>query len=67
MSYRIDDMSMTSIFVVPLRRNSYAPSDRFFCLSLKAIEFNGVDTTGFLRNFVVLMYLFIFIDIWKSY
>ena len=58
---------MTNIFVVPSRHNSYAPIESFYCLSLKEIEFNGVDTTGFLRSFVVLMYLFIFIDILKSY
>ena len=53
--------------VVPSRYNPYALIQRSICLSLKAIEFNGVDTTGFLRNFVVLMYLFIFIDILRSY
>ena len=36
-------------------------------IALKAIEFNGVDTKCFLRNFVILMYLFLFIDILKSY
>ena len=53
MSYRIDDRSMTKILVNPPEHNYYAPIERFYCLSLKAIEFNGVDTTGFLRNFVV--------------
>ena len=56
MSYCIDDKSMTNIFVVPSNYNSYAPIERLYCLSLKAIELNGVDTRGFLRNFVVLMY-----------
>ena len=51
---------MTHNIVVPSGRNFYAPT-------LKAIELNGVDTTGFLKNFVVLMYLFICIDILKSY
>ena len=51
MSYRIDDLSMTNILVVPSRRNFYAPIERFNCLSLKAIEFNGVDTNGFLKKF----------------
>ena len=63
LSYRIDNLSMTNIFVVPSKHNSYAPIERFYCLSLKAIEFNGVDTTDFLGNFVVLRYLFIFNDI----
>ena len=67
MSFRIADLSMTNILVVPWRRNSYAPNECFYCLSLKAIEFNGVDTTGLLRNLVVLAYLFILIDILKSY
>ena len=48
--------------VVLSRHNSYAPIERFFCLPLKAIEFNGVDTTDFLRNVAVSMYLFIFVD-----
>ena len=67
MSYRIDDLSMANILVVPSRHNSCAPIERFDCLSLKAIESNGVDTTGFLRIFVFLMYLFIFMDILMSY
>ena len=67
MSYRIDDLSMTHILVIPSRQNSYAPIERFHCLSLKAIEFKGVDTTGFPKNFVVLVHLFKFIDILKSY
>ena len=67
MSYRIDDLSVTNILVVPLKHNSYAPIEHFYCLSLKAIEFNGVDTTIFLRNFVVLLCLFTFIDILMSY
>ena len=54
MSYRIDDLSMTNIFVIPSRHISYAPIERFYCLSLKAIEFNGVDNTSFLSNFMVL-------------
>ena len=33
---------------------------------LKAIEFNGVDTTVFLKNFVVLMYFFMFVDLLES-
>ena len=56
---------MTNIIV--RRHNSYANIERFFCLSLKAIEFNGVDINGFLMNFVVLMYLFRFMDILKLY
>ena len=67
MSYRIDDLSMTNILFITPRHKSYAPIERSYCLSLKAIEFNGVDTTGFLRNFAVLLYLFIFIDILRSY
>ena len=63
MSYRIDYLSVTEILVVPSRHNSYGPIERLDCLSLKAIEFNGVETNGFLRNLVVLMYLFIFIVI----
>ena len=39
----------------------------FFLLPFKAIEFNGVDITGFLKNFVVLMYLFTLVDFLKSY
>ena len=58
---------MTNIIVVLRRHNSYATIERFYCLSLKAIEFNGVDINGFLMNFVVLMYLFIFMDILKLY
>ena len=55
------------IFVVPLRHNFYALIERFYCIPLKAIvEINGVDTTRFLRNFVVLMYLFIIVDTLKS-
>ena len=67
MSYRIDDLSMTNGLVVPSRHNSSAHIERFYCLSLKAIKFNGVDTTGFLRNIDVLMNLFLFIDNLKSY
>ena len=67
MSYRIDELSSTNILVVVSRQNSYAPIEQFYHLSLKAIEFNGVDSTGFVRNFVVLINLFIFIDILKSY
>ena len=63
MSYRIDHLSITNILVAPLRHNSFAPIERFYSFSLKAIEFNFVDTNDFLRNFLVLMYLFIFIDI----
>ena len=63
MSYRIDGFSMTNILVLPLTHSSYASIERFYCLFLKAIEFNGVATNGFLRIFVVLMYLFMFIDI----
>ena len=64
-TYRIANLSKTDIIVVPSWHNSYAPIEYFYCFSLKAIKFNGVDTTGFLRNFVVLMYLFISIDILK--
>ena len=67
MCYRINDLSMTNILIVLLKHISYDPLQCFYCLSLKAIEFNGVDTNGFLSNFVVLMYLFLFIDILKSY
>ena len=51
MSYRIDDLSMTHVLVVPSGHNSYAPIERFHCLSLKAIEFNGVDTIGFPKKY----------------
>ena len=37
---------------------------RFYWLPLKGIVLNAVDTTGFLI-FVVLMYLFIFVDFVK--
>ena len=67
MSYCIHDLSVTNIFVLSLRHNFYAPIERFYCFPLKAIEINGFYTTGFLRNFVVLMYLFIFVDFLKSY
>ena len=60
MSFRIDDLSMRNILVVSLSYNFYASTERFYCLPLNAIEFNGVDTKGFLRKFVVLMYLLIF-------
>ena len=33
-----------------------------YWLSLKTIQFYGVDTTSFLKNFVVQMYFFIFGD-----
>ena len=50
-----------------MANNLVVPSiARIFWLLLKAIEFNGDDTTSFLKNFVVLMYLFIF-DILKLY
>ena len=58
---------MTNNPVFPSRLNNYAPIEQFYCLSLKSIEFNGVDTNGFLRNVVVLKNLFIFFDILKSY
>ena len=32
-----------------------------YWLPLNATEFNGVDTTGFLKNFVLFMYLFRFV------
>ena len=38
-----------------------------YWLPLKSIEFNGVDTTGFLKNFLVLTYLFVFVDFLRSY
>ena len=38
---------------------------RIYWLPLKAIEFRGVDTTSFLKNIVVLMYLFIFDDFFE--
>ena len=38
---------------------------RFYWIPLKSIEFNGVDTTGFLKNFVVLMFLFLFVDFFE--
>ena len=47
LSHRINDLSMTNILVVPSRQYSYAPIERFYCLSLKAIDFNDVDSTGF--------------------
>ena len=40
---------------------------RVYWVPLKSLEFIGVDTTGFLKNFVVLMFLFLFVDFWKSY
>ena len=64
MSYRFDDLSMTNINFIPLRHNPYASIERFYCPSLKAIEFNVVDIPGFL---VDLMYLFIFINILKLF
>ena len=67
MSYCIDNLSITNNLVVPSSHNFYAPIERFYCLSLKAIKFNGVDTTGFIRNFVVLIYLFIFVEISNSF
>ena len=36
------------------------------CLPLKATQFNVVDTTGFLKDFGVLKYLFIVVDFLKS-
>ena len=38
-----------------------------FFLPLKAIEFNGVDITGFLKNFADLLCLFILVDFQKPY
>ena len=67
LSYRISDLPITKIRVIQSRHNSYVPIEHFYCLSLKAIEFNGVDATGFLRNIVVLLYFFIIIDTLKSY
>ena len=46
-----DDLWMTNILVVS---------------SFKAVEFNGAYTTRFLKNFVALIYLLIFVDILKS-
>ena len=37
----------------------------FSWIPLKAVEFYGVDTTSFLKDFVVLMYLFKFNDFLK--
>ena len=34
----------------------------YLLASAEAIDFNGFDTKGFLKNFVVLMYLYIFAD-----
>ena len=48
---------MKNIFVVPSR-----PNLAFLMASVESIGFNGVDTTVFLKNFVVLMYLLIFVD-----
>ena len=36
-----------------------------FYLPLNAIEFNVVDVTGFLKEFVVFLYLFILTDLLK--
>ena len=33
---------------------------RIYWLPLKANEFNGLNDTSFLKNFVILLYLFIF-------
>ena len=41
--------------VIPCRQNL-----AYLVIPLKANEINGVDTTSFLKNFVVLMYLFKF-------
>ena len=46
---------MVSNPVVPCRHNL-----AYLVIPLKANEINGVDTTSFLKKFVVLMYLFIF-------
>ena len=67
MSYCIDELSMAKIFVASSRHNFYAPIERFYCLSLKGIEFNGIDTIGFLRNLVVSIFFFKVIDTLKSY
>ena len=47
--------------VVPSRH-----SLEYVLASAEIIEFNGVNTTGFLKNFLVLMYLFVFFDFVKS-
>ena len=38
---------------------------RIYWLPLNANEINGVDNTGFLENFKLLMYLIIFVDFWN--
>ena len=38
-----------------------------YWLPLNANEFNGVDNTSVPENFVLLMYLFIFVDFLKIY
>ena len=39
----------------------------YLLASAEAIEFNGFDTKGFLKNFVVSMYLYIFADFFISF
>ena len=66
-SYRIYDLPMTRMFGFPSKHTSYASIGGFYYISLKAIEVNAVDTTGLLRIFVLLMNLFMFIGVLKSY
>ena len=40
---------------------------RIYWLPLKSIHFNRVDNTGFPKNFLVLMFLFVFVAFLKSY
>ena len=38
---------------------------QIYWLPLKANEFIVVDTTGFLKDFMVLKYLFLLVDFWR--
>ena len=40
---------------------------RIYWFPLKAIDFNGVDTTSFLKKLLILINLFLFVDFLKSY
>ena len=52
---------MTNSIFVPSRRTL-----AFLLAPLKGIEFNDIDTTSFLKKFVILMDLFIFFEFFSQ-
>ena len=63
----LESLHIILILIVALAQRRRSMDHRKFSeLPLTAIEFIGVDTMDFLKNFEVLMYLFIFVDLLES-